>query len=878
MQASPGIVTFLFTDIEGSTRLWERQPERMRPALARHDALARAAVERHRGVIVKMAGDGAHAAFDDPLDAVGATLELQQALADPEATCGIALRIRCGLHAGVVERRDNDFFGRAVNRAARITGMAYGGQVLLSEAVAVLIRDRLPADVSLRDLGFVRLRDLADAERIYQVLHPQLQANFPALRALEATPNNLPQQLTSFVGRERELAEIAKSLEASRLLTLLGVGGIGKTRLSLQVASEMLDAFPDGVWLVELAPLTDPQLVPQAVASALGVEEELGRPVIEALEKHLRDRQLLLILDNCEHLLEACADLVRQSLQFGPRLKILTSSRESLNVGGEKTYPVPALAVPDPFTTITPEALTQYEAVRLFVDRAVAAQPTFHVTEQNASAITEICRRLDGIPLAIELAAARLRGLSVDNIAVRLNDRFRLLTKGARDAIPRQQTLRALIDWSHDLLTERERVVFRRLAAFAGGWTLEAAEFVAADAEIDKTSILDLLVGLVDKSLVVVEAEGARYNLLETVRQYAEERLADAGEERDLRQRHLEFYLAFAERAGVGLVGPEQAGWLGQLDADRENLLAAHAWCSGESYGAESGYRLVHAIKLYWFMRGLLDLGHRMTVEAISVPAREAHSLARCKALWVAGQICSYTGRYDEAQRYLHESLAIAQYHGDRRMMAAIHNILALAALGRGDRAAAQVHSEQALDLAREAGNKREIAVASNALAQLDRMDGRLDRAEPLYEEVVSLGHELQDREFVAIGLLGLAMVAIGRGAAGPARDLLREALTIADETDSRPAGQSVLEVSAGLAALQKDWRRSARLYGAAEAQTVRTGIRRDPADEAFLQPLLARTREAFDEPQFTQAATSGRALSFEQAIADVRAWLSGKG
>jgi predicted ATPase/class 3 adenylate cyclase len=875
MQASPGVVTFLFTDIEGSTKLGEQEPERIRPAMARHDAIAKAAVERHHGTIVKMAGDGVHAAFHDPIDAIGATLELQQALADPETTGGVALRIRCGLHAGVDERRDNDFFGRAVNRAARITSVAHGGQILLSAAVATLIRERLPADVALRDLGSVRLRDLASPERVYQVIHPQLRQDFPALRALEATPNNLPQQVTSFIGRECELAEIAKSLRNTRLVTLLGVGGIGKTRLSLQVAADMLDAFPDGVWFVELAPLTDSQLVPQAVASVLGVKEEAGRPLVEALEKHVKDRQLLLILDNCEHLVDACADLVKQLLQSGPRLKILASSREHLRVAAETTYPVPALAVPDPSGVITPEALTQYESVRLLVDRAVAALPAFQITGQNAAAISEICRRLDGIPFAIELAAARVRALSVENIAARLNDRFRLLTRGSRTALPRQQTLRASIDWSYDLLTEKERILFRRLAVFAGGWTLEAAEAIASCGHVDKSEVLDLLVDLVDKSLVMIEPEGGRYGLLETVRQYSEERLSEAGEGEEVRKRHLDFYLAFAERAGAQLSGPEQPSWLRQLDVDRENILSAHAWCSRRSHDAESGYRLVHAVKLYWFMRGLLNLGHNVTVEAISIPALQPHSLARCKALWVAGQICSYTGRYDEAQRYLYESLEIARHHDDRRMIAAVQNYLALAALGQGNRTAARIHCKEALDLARELGNKREIAGATNALAQLNRLDGKLDEAAPLYEQVVALAHELRDREFAAIGILGLAMVAISRGAVGRARNLLREVLTIAAETDSKPAGQCALDVSAGLAALQKEWERSARLYGAAEAQTLRTGIRRDPADEAFLQPLLDRARTALDEPRFKLAESSGRALPFEEAIAEVRTWLS---
>jgi predicted ATPase/class 3 adenylate cyclase len=877
MQASPGIVTFLFTDIEGSTRLWEREPDRMRPALARHDAIAKATIERNRGVIVKMAGDGAHAAFDDPLDAVAATLELQQALAAPEATHGIVFRIRCGLHAGVVERRDNDFFGRAVNRAARITGVAHGGQVLLSEAVAVLIRDRLPADVSLRDLGSVRLRDLAGAERVYQVLHPQLRADFPALRALEATPNNLPQQLTSFIGRDRELAEIAKSLDNGRLLTLLGVGGIGKTRLSLQVAGEMLDAFSDGVWLVELAPLTDPQLVPQAVASVLSVKEEAGRPVIEALEKHVKDRQILLILDNCEHLLEACAELVTQLLQFGPRLKILASSRENLHVSGEKTYPVPALAVPDPSGRITPEVLTQYESVRLLVDRAAAAQPTFHLTEQNATAVSEICRRLDGIPLAIELAAARVRGLSVDNIAARLNDRFRLLTRGSRTAIPRQRTLRALIDWSYDLLDAPERAVLRRFAVFAGGWTLEAAEAVAGGDSPTELDVLNVLTRLVEKSLVVLEAEGERYRLLDTVRQYSQERLNESGEWNQASMRHLAFYLSFAEKARSELFGAEQGTWLARLDLERENLLAAHARCDNAENGAELGLRLVHAVKPYWLNRGLLGLGHRVTLEALTRAGAQERTLARWGGLADAGQVAFFMGRYREARTYLEESLAIAREIGDTRSVAAVLQPLGMACLGEGDVPTARVHLREGLALARKLGNKRELAAATNALAQLHRMEGALDAAEPLYEQFLTLARDLRDREIIAIGLLNLAMVSIGRRAADRAREMLLEVLSIAEEIGSKAAGQSLLDVAAGLAALREKWERAALFFGAAEAQTAQTGLHRDPADEAFLAPLIATAREEFGSAAFGAAEAAGHSLSYEEAIVQVRTWLENR-
>ncbi|MGH2892902.1 MAG: ATP-binding protein, partial [Solirubrobacteraceae bacterium] len=467
--------TFLFTDIEGSTRLWEEAAERMGPALARHDAILRAAVAAHRGRVVKMTGDGMHAAFEEPLDAIAATLRFQQALSEPQATHGIPLQVRCGMHRGVNEFRDQDFFGSEVNRAARIMSVAHGGQVLVSEAVAEHMGNRLPEHLSLRDLGVVRLRDLARSEHIYQLVHPWLRVEFPALRSLEATPNNLPHQLTSFIGRERLMTEARMLLRQTRLLTLTGAGGLGKTRLSLHLAAEVLDDFPDGAWFVELAALRDPRLVPQAVATVLGVKEEAGRPVAEALARYMRERRLLIVLDNCEHLLDACAELTRALLNAGPHVKVLTSSREPLRLTGETCCPVPALAGPDD-RPLMPDSLGAYESVRLFVDRARHASPHFRLTQSNGRAVAEICRHLDGIPLALELAAARVRSLAVDEIAARMTDRFALLKSGERTAMPRQQTLRALIDWSYDLLDASERTLFRRLAVFAGGFTLEAVE------------------------------------------------------------------------------------------------------------------------------------------------------------------------------------------------------------------------------------------------------------------------------------------------------------------------------------------------------------------------------------------------------------------
>jgi predicted ATPase/class 3 adenylate cyclase len=867
-------LAFLFTDIEGSTSLWEQDAERMRLALARHDALARAAVEDHHGTVVKMTGDGMHAVFRNPLDAVAAALDLQLALADPSATSGIVLKVRCGMHLGIVERRDNDYFGAPVNRAARIMSAAHGGQVLVSQATAELILDRLADGVALRDLGLVRLRGLADPEHVYQMVYPQLRQDFPALRSLEATPHNLPQQGTSFVGREREAEEIAKLLESARLVTLLGPGGIGKTRLSLQVAVDVMDGYPDGVWFVELAALSDERLVAQAMASVVGVKEEMGRPVVEALIKFVSDRQLLLILDNCEHLVHACAELAAQLLRAANKVSILASSREHLNVAGETTYPVPALAIPDADSKIALAALTQYEAVRLFVDRAAMVLPGFVLSEGNANAVIDICRRLDGIPLAIELAAARVRALSVKGIAVRLSDRFRLLTGGHRTALPRQQTLRALIDWSYDLLTEAERILLRRLAVFAGGWTLEAAEAVGAGAGIDQANVLDLLTALVEKSLVAIETSCGRYRLLETVREYAQDRLNDSGGGDATRAQHLAFYLALAEGARPGLKGSEQATWLARLDAERENLLAAHAWCDRAESGGELGLRLVYGAQPYWLRRGVLESGHRAIAEALARPSAQIRNLLRCKALFAAGWLDYYMGRYASARRHLEEDLSIAKEIADEAMVAMVLQPLGMASLGQGDLPKARQYLEEALVLAREQGDKRQIAAALNALAQLTRLQGELERAEPLYENVLAFMRELGDRESIAFALLNLTMVSIGRRNADRAQRSLREASAIADEIGSMPAGQSVLEVSAGLSALTEDWERAAIFFGAAEAQAEKTGLHRDPADEAFLAPLIENAQAALGASAFSAVDAAGRALTYDSAMEKVRAWL----
>jgi len=869
-------ITLLFTDIEGSTRLWEQEPSRMPRALARHDTLARAAVEDHRGVVVKMIGDGLHAVFDDPLDAVRATLQLQRALADPAATDGVLLRVRCGLHAGEAERRNNDFFGSTVNRAARIMSAAHGGQILLSQAVVGAISERLPEGVTLRDLGAVRLRDLGSPERVYQVVHPDLRQSFPALRSLEATPNNLPQQVTSFVGRERGLAEVKNLLAASPLLTLLGMGGLGKTRLSLQVAADVLDDYPDGVWFVELAPVADARLVPQAVASVLGVMEEAGRPVVEALLKYVTDRRLLLIFDNCEHLVHACADLAKQLLQAGSGLKLLASSREYLHVPGETTYPVPALALPDPHQSVTVETLLQYEAVRLFVDRATAVQPSFRVTQASAPALTAICQRLDGIPLAIELAAARIRSMSIEMIAERLSDRFRLLTQGNRTVLPRQQTLRALIDWSYDLLDARERALFEQLSVFAGGFTLEAAEAVVADSTVDTTDALDLLTALVDKSLVELDAGGERYRMLETVRQYAQERLGDSSAAAAVRTRHLDFFLALAETARPQLWGAEQGKWLARLDLERENFLSAHAWCDHAENGAELGLRLVYALQLYWLPRGLIELGYRVTVEALARAGAQQRGLYRSGALYAAGQLSFFMGAYPASKNHMEDCLAIAREIGIKEREASAHLMLGYDCEALGETADAFANFEASAAIARELGDKGRLAFALNALAGLHHEARDLDAAVPLFEEALSITRELDDRESISIHLTNLARALVDRGAGERARGLLIEGLTIARGIGSTRGDGYVVEVSAELAVLHEAWEPAARFYGAVQARFAEIGLRRTPADDAFLESQIDKARVALGDEAFAAAEAAGRASPYEEVLDDVRSWLGG--
>ncbi len=573
-----GTVTFLFTDIEGSTQLWEDHPEAMREALERHDTVVSGAIDAHGGYVFSTGGDGFAAAFQRAGDAAAAALEGQLGLAAEAWPDGVTIRVRMGLHTGEASERNDDYFGPALNRAARLMAAAHGGQVLSSSVTGSLISPHLPGGAGLKDLGEHRLRDLSEPDHLFQLVDPRLQGDFPPLRSLDSYPGNLPVQATGFIGRKKELVAVTKALGAARVVTLCGVGGVGKTRLALQAAAETVLVYPDGVWLAELAAVSDPDGVDESIASALGVQPRPGTPALKCVLDYIRGKQLLIVLDNCEHILGAVARFVDVGVRESRGLQVLATSREGLAVPGESVITVPSLQLPG--TEASPEESLESESSLLFVDRARESNSDFVVGPEDAADIADVCRRLDGIPLAIELAAARSNSMTPAEITAHLDQRFKLLTRGRRTASTRQQTLRNTIDWSYELLENPERQVFRRLAVFAGEFGLEAAESVVPGDGVESFDALDLLGRLVEKSLVVAESVSGstRFRLLETIRDYAWERLEEAAELDGAGERHARYFLAFAERADAGLESPDETVWRRRVERELENLRAGLRW------------------------------------------------------------------------------------------------------------------------------------------------------------------------------------------------------------------------------------------------------------------------------------------------------------
>ncbi len=865
-----GTVTFLFTDIEGSTRLLQQLGDRdYANALAEHRRLLRDVFHEGGGYEVDAHGDAFFVSFSRAKDAILSAIAAQRAVAASPWPEGAAVRVRMGLHTGEPVSAGTSYVGTDVHLAARICTCGHGGQILLSRATSHLVEHDLPQGVALRDLGEHRLKDLARGQQLYQLMVPDLPADFPPLNSLEAWPNNLPMQLTSFIGREREVAELKRLLTTARLITLTGVGGSGKTRLALQVAAEVLEDYPHGAWVAELAALTDPALVPQTIASVLSVSEQPSRGLLETLVDALRSRQLLLVLDNCEHLLSACADVADTLLRGCRQLRILATSREGLRIGGEALYPVPPLPVPVSHALPPPETLIQYGAVRLFIERGITRLPTLVLTSQNARAIAETCTRLDGIPLAIELAAARINTMAMDELAARLSDRFRLLTGGSRTALPRHQTLRATMDWSYDLLSVQEQVLLRRLSVFAGGFTLEAAEAVCADEDVEALETLDLLSRLVEKSLVLAEQLGQemRYRLLETVRQYSRDKLLEAGESESCRDRHLDFFLALAERTEPQLRGPEQAVWLESMEMEHDNLRAALEW-SLNSGVPEAGLRLAGASWWFWYVRGYYREG-RGWLDQVLRRSGSALPAMRAKVLGGAGYLATNQGDYAAALSLLEESLVLWQQLGDKQGIALSLNLLGRVAWHRGDFPRAADLYKESLVLFRELGAKDSISVLLNNLGVLAINQGDFSAARSLLEESLAIRRQLGDKQGMAMTGANLGVIALRQGDYAAARSLFKESLTIDRDLGDKRGISSQLEVFGLLAAAQGHAERAARLLGVAEALREAIGAPLSISARALFDydRYLARVRAALGREALATVWAEGRAMTLEQAI-----------
>ena len=863
-----GTVTFLFTDIEGSTTLLQRLGDRRyAEVLEEHRRLLRTAFEGGRGQEVDTQGDAFLVAFSRARDALGTAVAAQMVLTKHAWPDGASLRVRMGLHTGEPISETGGYVGLDVHRAARICAAGHGGQILLSHAVEVLAARDLPPGISLRDLGMHRLKDLRVPEHLLQVVHPDLPADFPALKSLDARLNNLPIQSTSFIGREQAKAEVRRLLSPTRLLTLTGSGGAGKTRLALQVAAEALQLFPDGVWLVELAALSDPSLVPKAAASALRIAEQSGRPLSDTLADALQGKSLLLVLDNCEHLVGACAQLTDALLRSCPHVKILATSREALGVTAETTWRVPSLSLPDPHDLPSLDRAMEYEAVRLFVDRATATERQFAVTNANLSAVLQVCRRLDGIPLALELAASRVKVLAVEQIAARLNDRFSLLTGGSRTTLPRQQTLRAAMEWSYDLLSERELTLFRRLAVFAGGWALEAAEAVCSGNGIASPEVLDLLTELVNKSLVVVETRHgeARYRLLETVREYGRTRLGEAAEAEGMRRRHRDWFLALAERAEPELHGHDQVAWLKRLEEDHDNLRAALEWSKTEADGDAVGLRLAASLSDFWDIHGDVAEGRAWVDEMLSLHKGALPTL-RVKALTRAAHLAHRQGDYGQVPELCAEALTLSQAHGDTAGNAETLHYLAHAAEGAGDHKRAAELLQEGVALHRAVGSTWYLARALNCLANTARTGEDYSKAAALYEESVGFFHRLGDKRQGGILLHNLGYAVLRQGDHPRSQRLFRESLKVAEEVGDR---WMIPKCLGGLAAVSAQARpeRAARLFGAASHLMSASRIPLEPFNRRDFDHYLAVTRNRLGEQAFGDAWAEGRAMTLEQAI-----------
>ena len=914
-----GTVTFLYTDIEGSTRRWEANPAAMKAAVERHDALLQQAIHEHGGVVFRTEGDAFRAAFVTAPQALNAALTAQHLIQAEQWNPEIApIKVRMALHTGLGEVRGNDYVGAHLNRAARIMSAAHGGQVLLSQATFDLVRDLLPDGVSVRDLGDHRLKDLQRPEHIHQLVVPGLPSDFPPLRTLDNRPNNLPLQRSLLVGRERELGEIQDLLlrPDMGLLTLVGPGGIGKTRLALQAAAELVERFPDGVYFVPLAAVTGADQFTQAISQALGLQEAVGSSIDETLARFLAGKQVLLVLDNFEQIMSAGPEVARL-LSSARGLKVLVTSREPLHLQGEQEYQVPPLTLPNPRNLPPVETLSQYDAVALFIQRARLVQPGFTINNDNAPAVAEICYRLDGLPLAIELAAARIRLLPPPALLERLASRLRLLTGGARDLPLRQQTLRDTIRWSYDLLNPSEQMLFRRLSVFSSGCSLEAAEAVcnaSGDLEID---VLDGAASLVDKSLLRQEA-GARGEprvaMLETVREFALELLeGDPAEAETMRSGLADYVFALSEQAGPHLRRRTQKEWLDVLDMEHDNIMSVLRWLldTGE---ARRALGLIWNIWQFWYYRGYFTEITNLIERAFALPEGKGPTFERAAALMVAAIVGARLGSFDRMGDYGRESAEIAEQigldarrvrayammmvgaegiyrdtgHLDRATLESSIDILrevndewglALGLLDigivetyTGNYGEAEAALKEGANLFRQNGDSWGLAQVLNSLGDVMRVRGDYARARELYEESLALYRHLNVQPDIPASLHNLGYVALALGERDRARDLFVEALNLQIGLKSKGGIAECIACLGAVAAVDGDADRAARLLEFAEAVRKAEGASWWPGEKVERTRYTALARSQLDPAAWDKAAAEGRNMTQERAVAEALA------
>jgi predicted ATPase/class 3 adenylate cyclase len=904
-QLPSGTVTFLFTDIEGSTERWERYREPMKAAVRKHEEIIRAAVEAREGYVFKSMGDALCAAFYNVADAITAALDAQRALLKEDWSAVDGIKVRMAVHTGHTDERQGDYFGPAVNRVARLLAIGHGGQVLVSGASTDLSQGELPPQAALRDLGAHRLKDLTHPEQVYQLTSPDLAAEFPPLRSLEALPNNLPLQITSFVGRDLELLTLSDALAKHRLLTLVGAGGVGKTRLALQAAAELLDRYEDGVWLVELAPIADPDLVPSAVASVFHVREVENRTVSEALLHTLKPRRALIIFDNCEHVVEAAARLIDQILRNCPHIRIIATTRQGLGIAGEAVHRVASLAVPEPQKEITAEEAMQHGAVALFVERAAAATDAFRLTDQNAPVVARLCQRLDGIALAIELAVPRLKALSVEQLENKLNERFRILTGGSRTALPRQQTMRALVDWSYELLTGDEKTLFRRVAVFGGSWAFDAANAICSDERIEEWVVLDLLQSLVDKSMVVAKLSGPeqRYRLLESTRQYAHELLEKSGELEPMQTRHAAWYLQLATKADALYSSMPTKAWIALLEPDNDNLRVALDWALGEKRDVELGAALAARLARYWATT-IYEAEGRARVRAAVALSDEINSKETIAKLWVGlelllgvttsrwdelrevsqralelnrelgndeGVALSLLGvaetylrqfKHDEAKTLLDEALSVAQKSENRRLIGQIKSAIARNLHFAGKTQESRAYYAEALGIARAHGDDRLRSIAVGNLAEIEFSQGDVNRALELGWESTEI---IGANRYIAYNNVAAYLIALERYQ--EARTAARQALRLARDGQLPGHAAIALQNLACVVESKGDTKLAARLLGYTGKAFEVHHFTVEITEQIIREGLRKKLSSALGSDELARLLKDGESLTEDQAV-----------